>query len=384
MNTDPHRGWTGHELATAFGRPPHKLLTQLAEWTHHGYLTRVATGAYALNTSPGSTARRWSIFQRDHQRLIAAAGRGRIASGLGCRLSSPSHARPPSRIIVTGRARAAAATSGSTLVSRETPPADLSPLVVAFELCCTARSRRQTRRCSVRALGHELNCPAGAAAAGPGRAAHLLVLRWTWGHCSPRRQGTPSCRSSRLRLRSVSSAATGAAPWRVTVRSMASARLWDRCHRSAAGSAFGARFRQMISTSGCSRCHAARDAAVRSCCTSTGRGTRRRSTRFRGVPAVQREVVDSEHPRAWRLRVWQGADHAQQVIRLTAVTRRMVSRELGGAPSANGTVRSTRSRTEVRIETSDSRCTDRQCTRPESVQPRAGCWPRALGGPKDE
>jgi Insertion element 4 transposase N-terminal/Transposase DDE domain len=52
MTTDPHRGWTGHELATALGRPPRNLLTQLAEWTRHGFFTRVATGTYALNTPP--------------------------------------------------------------------------------------------------------------------------------------------------------------------------------------------------------------------------------------------------------------------------------------------------------------------------------------------
>jgi hypothetical protein len=50
MNTDPHRGWTGHELATALGRPPRNMLTQLAEWTRLGLFTRVATGTYTLNT----------------------------------------------------------------------------------------------------------------------------------------------------------------------------------------------------------------------------------------------------------------------------------------------------------------------------------------------
>jgi hypothetical protein len=50
MNAQPHRGWTGHELAAALGRPPRNLLTQLAEWTRLGFLTRVATATYALNT----------------------------------------------------------------------------------------------------------------------------------------------------------------------------------------------------------------------------------------------------------------------------------------------------------------------------------------------
>jgi hypothetical protein len=52
MKTDPHRGWTGHELATALARPPRNMLTQLAEWTRHGLFTRTATSTYALNTPP--------------------------------------------------------------------------------------------------------------------------------------------------------------------------------------------------------------------------------------------------------------------------------------------------------------------------------------------
>jgi Insertion element 4 transposase N-terminal/Transposase DDE domain len=50
MNTDPDRGWTGHELAAALGWPPRNMLTRLAEWTRLGFFTRVATGTYALNT----------------------------------------------------------------------------------------------------------------------------------------------------------------------------------------------------------------------------------------------------------------------------------------------------------------------------------------------
>ena len=50
MNTEPHRGWTGHELAAALEWPPRNMLTRLAEWTRLGFFTRVATGTYTLNT----------------------------------------------------------------------------------------------------------------------------------------------------------------------------------------------------------------------------------------------------------------------------------------------------------------------------------------------
>jgi len=52
MNTDPHRGWTGQELATRLHVTPRNLLTQLAEWTRAGFLTRTAAGTYALDTPP--------------------------------------------------------------------------------------------------------------------------------------------------------------------------------------------------------------------------------------------------------------------------------------------------------------------------------------------
>jgi Insertion element 4 transposase N-terminal/Transposase DDE domain len=53
MNTEPHRGWTGHELAAALGWPPRNMLTRLAEWTRLGFFTRVATSTYTLNTPTG-------------------------------------------------------------------------------------------------------------------------------------------------------------------------------------------------------------------------------------------------------------------------------------------------------------------------------------------
>ena len=52
MNTNPARAWTGKELAEQLGIKPHNLLTQLAEWTRLGFLTRTNAGAYALNTPP--------------------------------------------------------------------------------------------------------------------------------------------------------------------------------------------------------------------------------------------------------------------------------------------------------------------------------------------
>ena len=52
MNTDPGRGWTGQELATRLQVKPRNLLTQLAEWTRAGFITRTSAGTYALDTPP--------------------------------------------------------------------------------------------------------------------------------------------------------------------------------------------------------------------------------------------------------------------------------------------------------------------------------------------
>jgi hypothetical protein len=52
MNTDPHRGWTGQELAARLQVKPRNLLTQLAEWTRAGFLTRTSAGTYAPATPP--------------------------------------------------------------------------------------------------------------------------------------------------------------------------------------------------------------------------------------------------------------------------------------------------------------------------------------------
>ncbi|WP_406046474.1 IS4 family transposase [Micromonospora sp. NBC_00898] len=47
MNADPSRGWTGKELAQRLQVKPRNMLTQLAEWTRLGFLTRTGAGTYA-------------------------------------------------------------------------------------------------------------------------------------------------------------------------------------------------------------------------------------------------------------------------------------------------------------------------------------------------
>jgi hypothetical protein len=46
MNADPGRGWSGRELAQHLRVPPRNMLTQLAEWTRLGFLTRADAGIY--------------------------------------------------------------------------------------------------------------------------------------------------------------------------------------------------------------------------------------------------------------------------------------------------------------------------------------------------
>jgi DNA-binding IclR family transcriptional regulator len=48
MNADPRHPWSGSELAERLGVKPRNLLTQLAEWARHGFLTRTHAGTYAL------------------------------------------------------------------------------------------------------------------------------------------------------------------------------------------------------------------------------------------------------------------------------------------------------------------------------------------------
>jgi hypothetical protein len=49
MNADPYRPWSGSELAERLGVKPRYLLTQLAEWTRLGFLSRTSAGSYALS-----------------------------------------------------------------------------------------------------------------------------------------------------------------------------------------------------------------------------------------------------------------------------------------------------------------------------------------------
>lgn len=52
MSTDPQRGWPGRELAQHLDINPRLMLTQLAEWTRLGFLTRTEAGVYTLATPP--------------------------------------------------------------------------------------------------------------------------------------------------------------------------------------------------------------------------------------------------------------------------------------------------------------------------------------------
>ena len=52
ISTDPRRALSGSELAGQLQVKPRNLLTQLAEWTRLGFLTRTGNGTYALNTPP--------------------------------------------------------------------------------------------------------------------------------------------------------------------------------------------------------------------------------------------------------------------------------------------------------------------------------------------
>jgi hypothetical protein len=52
MRTDPGRAWTGRQLAEHLHIKPRNMLTQLAEWTRLGFLTRTHAGAYTLTAPP--------------------------------------------------------------------------------------------------------------------------------------------------------------------------------------------------------------------------------------------------------------------------------------------------------------------------------------------
>ena len=50
MERDPEQPWSGRDLAEHLGIKPRNMLTQLAEWTRLGFLTRTSAGSYALPT----------------------------------------------------------------------------------------------------------------------------------------------------------------------------------------------------------------------------------------------------------------------------------------------------------------------------------------------
>jgi len=52
LGNGPRRAWTGAELAETLQIPKHNMLTQLAEWTRLGFITRANAGSYALDPPP--------------------------------------------------------------------------------------------------------------------------------------------------------------------------------------------------------------------------------------------------------------------------------------------------------------------------------------------
>jgi len=55
MTTEPHRDWSGRELAERLQITPRNLHTQLGEWAKLGFITRTGFATYALNTPPADT-----------------------------------------------------------------------------------------------------------------------------------------------------------------------------------------------------------------------------------------------------------------------------------------------------------------------------------------
>jgi hypothetical protein len=55
MSTEPHRDWSGRELAERLQITPRNLHTQLGEWAKLGFITRTGFATYALNTPIAET-----------------------------------------------------------------------------------------------------------------------------------------------------------------------------------------------------------------------------------------------------------------------------------------------------------------------------------------
>jgi hypothetical protein len=56
--SNPRRAWSGTELAEQLQIPKRNMLTQLAEWTRLGFITRVTAGSYALPPPAPASATR--------------------------------------------------------------------------------------------------------------------------------------------------------------------------------------------------------------------------------------------------------------------------------------------------------------------------------------
>ena len=53
MASQTGQDWSGGELASRLGITPRNLLTQLAEWTRLGFLSKTGRGRYALSRPAG-------------------------------------------------------------------------------------------------------------------------------------------------------------------------------------------------------------------------------------------------------------------------------------------------------------------------------------------
>jgi hypothetical protein len=81
LSSQPARAWSGAELAKTLQIPKHNMLTQLAEWTRLGFITRTHAGSYALVRTDDRTGTAQCPQRGDAQRSCAATG-GLPAPGL--------------------------------------------------------------------------------------------------------------------------------------------------------------------------------------------------------------------------------------------------------------------------------------------------------------
>jgi DNA-binding HxlR family transcriptional regulator len=55
MTTEPHRDWSGRDLAERLQITPRNLHTQLGEWAKLGFITRTGFATYARSTPPADS-----------------------------------------------------------------------------------------------------------------------------------------------------------------------------------------------------------------------------------------------------------------------------------------------------------------------------------------